>query len=277
MQENMEENGILHELSFSSTRSLLRKKQMEISKLKEIKEKLEGEFAVNNEESNALQQEAHQIKDDIQHLNDRYQARLEQLQALGLDPKCFAASVKDLQIENSKLKEVCKMERNEKEVLHEKSKDMDELLIENAFMEFSLSRLNDELDGLRATVMKFQESCQVLLEEKTTIVDEKSSLLSRLQIVTETMQKLLEKNSLLEKSLSDAKTELKGLKAKSTNLEEFCRLLNDEKYNLLNEISDLVSQLESVEAKLSNLEKMFIKLEEKYADAEKDKETTDNK
>ncbi|KAK7294359.1 hypothetical protein RJT34_17248 [Clitoria ternatea] len=88
------------------------------------------------------------------------------------------------------------------------------------------------------------------------------------------MQKLLEKNSLLEKSLSDAKTELEGLKAKSTDLEEFYRLLNDEKYNLLNEISDLVSQLESVEAKLSNLEKMFTKLEEKYADAE---ETTDNK
>ncbi|KAK7293838.1 hypothetical protein RJT34_16714 [Clitoria ternatea] len=225
---------------------------MEISKLKEIKEKLEREFAVNNEESNALQQEAHQIKDDIQHLNDRYQAILEQLQTLGLDPKCFTTFVKDLQIENSKLKEVCKIERSEKEVLHEKSKDMDELLIENAFMEFSLSRLNDELDGLRATVMKFQESYQVLQEEKTTVVDEKSSLLSQLQIVTE------------------------SLKAVSTDLEEFCRFLNNEKYNFLNEKSDLVSQLESVEAKLSNLEKMFTKLEEKYADVEKDKETIDN-
>ncbi|KAK7302062.1 hypothetical protein RJT34_12941 [Clitoria ternatea] len=102
------------------------------------------------------------------------------------------------------------MERNEKEVLCEKSKDIDKLLIENTFMEFSLSRLNDKLDRLRAIVMKFQESCQVLLEEKTTLVDEKSSLLSQLQIVTESMQKLLEKNSLLEKSLSDAKTELEG-------------------------------------------------------------------
>ncbi|KAK7302005.1 hypothetical protein RJT34_12883 [Clitoria ternatea] len=70
--------------------------------------------------------------------------------------------------------------------------------------------------------------------------------------------------------------ELEGLKAKSTDLEECCRLLNDEKYNLLNERSDLVSQLESVEEKLSNLEKMFTKLEEKYTDAEKDKETIDN-
>ncbi|KAK7405915.1 hypothetical protein VNO78_07527 [Psophocarpus tetragonolobus] len=276
IQEKVEENRNLNELTFSSTRSLLRRQQMEISKLKEIKEKLEREFAVNAEENNSLQQEAQQIKNDIQHLNDRYHAMLEQLQTLGLDPKCFAASVKDLQNENSNLKEICKVEHNEKEALREKSKDMDELLVENAFMEFSLSRLNDELDGLRATVRKFQESCQVLQEEKSAVVEEKSTLLSQLQIVTESMQKLLEKNALLEKSLSDSKTELEGLKAKSTDMEELCKLLNDEKYNLLNERSILVSQLESVEAKLSNLENMFTKLEVKYADSEKDKESTGN-
>ncbi|RDY13630.1 Protein NETWORKED 1D, partial [Mucuna pruriens] len=65
MQENVEENKILNELTLSSTRSLLRRQQMEISKLKEIKEKLEWEFAVNAEENNSLQQEAHQIKNDI--------------------------------------------------------------------------------------------------------------------------------------------------------------------------------------------------------------------
>ncbi|KAL9327906.1 hypothetical protein ACSQ67_002909 [Phaseolus vulgaris] len=276
IQESVEENRMLSEFTFSSTKSVFRRQQMEISKLKEIKEKLEQEFVTNSEENNALQQEAHQIKNDIQHLNNRYHAMLEQLQTLGLDPQCFAASVKDLQNENSNLKEVCKVERNEKEALLEKSKDMDELLIENALMEFSLSSLNDELNGLKATVKKFQESCHVLQEEKSTVVDEKSALLSQLQIVTESMQKLLEKNALLEKSLSDSKFELEGLKAKSGDLEEFCKLLNDEKCNLLNERSVLISQLESVEFKLSNLEKMFTKLEEKYADSEKDKESTCN-
>lgn len=84
MREIVEENKTLHELNFSSTRSL-KKQQMEISKLKEIKEKLEREFSVNVEESNALQLETHQIKDDIQYLNERYQAMLEQLQSLGLE------------------------------------------------------------------------------------------------------------------------------------------------------------------------------------------------
>ncbi|WVZ11119.1 hypothetical protein V8G54_015649 [Vigna mungo] len=274
MQDSVEENRMLSELTFSSTRSLFRRQQMEISKLKEIKEKLEREFVANSEENDALQQEAHQIKNDIQYLNNRYQAMLEQLQTLGLDPKGFAASVKDLQNENANLKEIFKVESNEKEALREKSKDMDELLLQNALMEFSLSSLNDELDGLKATVKKFQESCHVLREEKSTVVDEKSALLSQLRIVTESMQKLLEKNALLEKSLSDSKFELEGLKTKSSDLEEFCKLLNDEKYDLLNERSILVSQLESVELKLSNLEKMFTKLEEKYADSEKDKEST---
>ncbi|KAJ1399776.1 hypothetical protein SESBI_30079 [Sesbania bispinosa] len=167
------------------------------------------------------------------------------------------------------------MEHNEKEALHAKSKSTDELLIKNAFMEFSLSKLNDELDGLRATVKKFQESCQVLQEEKSILVDEKSTILSQLQTITESVQKLLEKNNLLEKSLSDVKIELEGLKAKSSEFEELCKLLNDEKYNLLNERSMLVSQLERVEEKLNNLEKKYTKLEEKYTGVEKDR-STDN-
>ncbi|KAL5098636.1 hypothetical protein RYX36_002963 [Vicia faba] len=275
MQEIVEENKTLHELNFSSTRSL-KKQQMEISKLKEIKEKLEREFSVNAEESNALQLETSQIKDDIQYLNERYQAMLEQLQNLGLNPNSLAASVKKLQNENSKLKEACQMEQGEKEALREKSKDMDEILIENAFIEFSLLRQSDELDELRETVKEIQQLCQVLREEKSILIDEKAALLSQLQVMTESMQKLLEKNSLLEESLSDAKIEFEGLRTKSDDLEECCKLLNDEKNNLINERSMLISQLKMVEAKLSNLEKKVTSLEEKYANVEKDKESAGN-
>ncbi|CAK8539177.1 unnamed protein product [Lathyrus sativus] len=275
MKEIVEENKTLHELNFSSTRSL-KKQQMEISKLKEIKEKLEREFSVNAEESNALQLETRQIKDDIQYLNERYQAMLEQLQSLGLNPNSLAASVKKLQNENSMLKEACQMEQGEKEALRKKSKDMDEILIENAFIEFSLLRQDDELDGLRGTVKEIQQLCQVLREEKSILVDEKMALLSQLQVMTEGMQKLVEKNSLLEESLSDAKIEFEGLRTKSDELEECCKLLNDEKNNLVKERSMLISQLEMVEAKLSNLEKKVTNLEEKYANAEKDKENAGN-
>ncbi|MED6182311.1 hypothetical protein PIB30_027421 [Stylosanthes scabra] len=270
-----EVNRTLHELNLSSSMSI-KKQQTEISKLKAINEKLEKEFAINAEESNHLQQETHQIKEDVLELNSRYQALLEQLQTLGLNPICFAESVKDLQRENSKLKDLCQIERNEKEALREKSRDMDELLIENASMEFSMYRLHNELDGLRETAKKCQESSEVLQEEKSILVAEKSTLLSHLQIIQESMKKQLEMNTLLEKSLSDAKIELEGTKAKSTHLEKLCKLLTDDKNNLLTERRVLVSQLESVEAGLGNLEKRFSDLEEKYSDVEKDKEKTDN-
>ncbi|CAL0315970.1 unnamed protein product [Lupinus luteus] len=275
MQQIMEENKTLHVLNFSST-GLVKDQQVEISKLKENKEKLEREFSVKVEESNAIQRESHQIKDELLGLNNRYQAILEELESVGLSPKCFAASVKNLQDENSKLKEVCKMDKDEKEALLQKSKDMDKLLREKTSMEFSMSGLNDELDGVRDALKKFQDLCQVLKEEKSVLVAEKSALLSQLQIITESMQKLLEKNTLLEKSLFDAKFELDGLRAKSSSLENFCNLLNNEKHNLINERSILVSQLESVEARLGNLEKRFTKLEEKYSDADKDRESKIN-
>ncbi|XP_057760694.1 protein NETWORKED 1A-like [Arachis stenosperma] len=275
MEGIAEVNRTLHGLNFSSSMSI-KKQQTEISKLKAINEKLEKEFAINPEETNGLQQEAHQIKEDVLDLNSRHQALLEQLQTLGLNPVCFAESVKDLQGENSKLKELCQMERNEKEALREKSKDMDELLIENAFMEFSMYTLYNELDGLRATAKKFQESSEVLQEEKSILVAEKSTFLSQLQIIQESMKKQLEMNTLLEKSLSDVKIELESTKAKSSHLEGLCKLLTDEKNNLLTERRVLVSQLESVEAGLGNLEKRFTDLEEKYSDVEKDKENADS-
>ncbi|CAL5209651.1 unnamed protein product [Lathyrus oleraceus] len=275
MQHIVEENKTLHVLNFAAT-GTVKDQQMEISKLKEIKENLEREFVVKVEESNHLLHESHQIKDEIHGLNNRYRAILEDLESVGLNPKCFAASVMDLQKENTKLKEVCKFEQDEKEALREKSKDMDKLLNEKSIMQCSISSLNDEVNELRDTVKKFKESCDVLKEEKSGLVGEKSALLSQLQIITESMQKLMEKNALLENSLSDSKIELEGLRAKSSSLEEFCNLLNNEKCNLLKERTVLVSQLESVEEKLSNLEKRFTKLEEKYSYMEKDKESKAN-
>ena len=275
MQQIVVENRTLHELNFSSTMAI-NNQRMEISHLKEIKERLERAVAVKDEESNALQREIQQIKDEIQGLTKRYQNILEQAEAVGLNPECFAASVKELQSENLKLKEAYKMEQVEKEALCEKSKDMDKLSRENALMENSLSRLNNELDGLRGAAVKFEKSCQALQEEKSIHVAEKATLLAQLQIITETMQKLFEKNTLLEKSLSDANLELEGLKAKSSSLKVVCESLNNEKANLLNERSILVSQLETVEARLSNLEERFTKLEEKCSDMERDKERTVN-
>ena len=273
MQRVKEENRSLSELSLSSTISL-KNLQDEIFSLKEMKEKLEQEVARKEDQSDSLQQEMGHLNEELKSLMSRYQAIMKQVDSVGLNPESLESSVKDLQEENSKLKEICKRDRDEKEVLYEKMKDMGKLSSENAILQGSLSGLNIELDDLREKVKKLQESCHFLQGEKSTLVAEKAALLSQLQIVTENMQRLLEKNTLLENSLCGANLELEQLRLKSKSLEEMCQMLNNEKSNLLNERSTLVAQLENVEQRLGKLEKRFTKLEEKYFDLEKEKEST---
>ncbi|XP_044500163.1 protein NETWORKED 1A-like [Mangifera indica] len=267
------ENQNLIKLNNSSTISV-NNLQNEIFNLNEIKKKLEEEIVLQVEKSNALQLEVHHLKEEITGLNRRYQALVDQVLSVGLNPEFLESSVKELQSENSKLKEFCQQHRDEKEALYEKLKNMDNLLEKNAALERSLSELSVKFEGSREKVEELKESCQFLQEDKSSLAAEKTTLLSQLQIMTENMQKLLEKNVLLEKSLAGANVELEGLRAKSKSLEEFCQLLKNEKSNLQNERSTLVSQLENVEKRLGNLENRFTRLEEKYADLVKEKEST---
>lgn len=273
LQQVKEENRSLNELNTSS-RSSIMNLQNEIFILKEMKDKLEQDLALQVGLSNSLQQEIYHLKEEIEGLNRRYQALIEQVCSVGLDPECLNSSVRDLQDENSKLKEVCKKDRDEKEDLYEKLRGMHELLERNVALERSLSEFNSKLEGSRERVKELQGSCQFLQGEKSGLVAEKAILLSQFQTMTENMQKLLDKDALLENSLSNANLELEGLREKSKSLEEFCQMLKNEKSNLQNERSTLVAQLENVEQRLGNLEMRFTRLEEKYTDLEKEKEST---
>ncbi|XP_044487435.1 protein NETWORKED 1A-like [Mangifera indica] len=273
IQKVKTENQNLIELNNSSNNSI-NNLQNEILSLKEMKKKLEEETVLQVDKSNALQLEIHHLKEEIIALNGRYQALVEQVLSVGLDPEFLALSVKELQVENSKLKEFCQQHRDEKEALYEKLKNMDNLLEKNAALQISLSELSVKFEWSREKVKELRESCQFLREDKSSLVAEKTTLLSQFQILSENMQKLLEKDVLLEKSLAGANVELEGLRAKSKSLEEFCQLLKNEKSNLQKERSTLVSQLENVEKRLGKLENRFTRLEEKYADLEKEKEST---
>ncbi|EXB51138.1 hypothetical protein L484_009102 [Morus notabilis] len=273
MQRVKEENWNLSELNFSSTISL-KNLQDEIFSLKAMKERLEHEVARREDQSDTLQHEIRHLKEEMESLKSRYHSIIMQVDSVGLNPDCLESFVKDLQDENSKMKEICKSERNEREVLYEKVKDMGKLSTENTMLHGSLSGLNIELEDLREKVKKLQESCHFLQGEKSTLVAEKAALLSQLQMITENMKKLMEKNNLLENSLSGANLELEQLRLRSKSIEEMCQMLNNEKSHLLNERSTLVSQLENVEQRLGKLEKRFTKLEEKYSDLEKEKDST---
>ncbi|KAL1197577.1 Protein NETWORKED 1A [Cardamine amara subsp. amara] len=266
-----EENQNISQLNDSSMISLQTQK-CEISILKDIKEKLEEEVARHINQSSAVQEEICRLKDEIDSLNRRYQLIMEQVKLAGLDPETLACSVRKLQDENSKLTELCNNQRDDKDALTEKLREMDNILRKNVALEKLLLESNTKLDGSREKTKDLQERCESLQGEKSEFIAERANLLSQLQIMTENMQKLLEKNSLLEKTLSGANIELQGVREKSKCFEEFFQLLKNDKAELIKERESLISQLNAVKEKLGVLEKKYTELEGRYADLQKDKQ-----
>ncbi|XP_010488311.1 PREDICTED: protein NETWORKED 1A-like [Camelina sativa] len=266
-----EENLNLSKLNDSSMITL-ESQQGEIHSLKEIKEKLEEEVARQINQSSAFQEEVCRLKDEIDSLNRRYQTIMEQVKLAGFDPESLACSVRKLQDENSKLTELCNHQRDDKDALTEKLREMDSILRKNVSLEKLLLESNTKLDGYREKTNDLQERCESLRREKSEFIAERANLLSQLQIMTENMQKLLEKNSLLETSLSGANIELQGVREKSKCFEEFFQLLKNDKAELIKDRESLLSQLNAVKEKLGVLEKKYTELERKYADLQREKQ-----
>ncbi|CAG7889497.1 unnamed protein product [Brassica rapa] len=263
-----EENRNLSDSSMIS----LETQRCEISTLKEVKGKLEEEVARQINQSSVLQEEIHRLKDEINSLNRRYQTIMEQVKLAGLDPESLACSVRNLQDENSKLTELWSHQRGDKDALTEKLREMDNILRKNVGLEKLLLESNTKLDGSREKTKDLQERCESLRGEKSEFTAERANLFSQLQIMTENMQKLLEKNSSLEASLSGANIELQCAREKSKCFEEFFQLLKKDKAELTKERESLISQLSSNKEKLGVLEKKFTELQGRYADLQRDKQ-----
>ncbi|KAF5738858.1 putative Kinase interacting (KIP1-like) family protein [Tripterygium wilfordii] len=273
VQAVKEENKGLNALNLSSSASI-GDLQDEISSLRETISKLEAEVELRVDQRNALQQEIYCLKEELNVLNKEHLAMTEQVESVGFNPEWFGSSVKKLQDENVHLKEISESDRSEKVDLLEKLKNLEKLLEKNALLENSLSDFNVELEAVRKKVKALEESCETLLEEKSTLTSEKGMLLSQLQSANENLEKLLEKNKILENSLFDANTELEGLRINFNNLENSSLLLNDEKSLLTAEKGSIGSQLDETRRRLEGLEKKNMELEETYSALEKERECT---
>ncbi|KAG2693701.1 hypothetical protein I3760_08G109300 [Carya illinoinensis] len=267
-----EENKSLNDLNLSSAVSI-KNLQDEIISLRETIGKLEDDVELRVDQRNALQQEIYCLKEELNELNKKHWAVLEQVESVGYDPEYFEPSVKELQDENSKLKEIYKADRSEKVALLEKLGIMEKLKEKNAVLENSHLDLNVELQGVGEQVKALEESCESLLGEKSTLVAEKANLISQLQIATVNLEKLSEKNNFLENSLSDAGAELEVLRVKFKSLEDSCLLLDNEKSGLITERENLVSQLEITKLRLEDLENRFTELEYKHTVLENERES----
>ncbi|KAK7345846.1 hypothetical protein VNO77_16458 [Canavalia gladiata] len=100
-----------------------------------------------------------------------------------------------------------------------------------------------------SSVKKLQDENSKLKETCEADKGEKEALLVKL----ESMEKLLEKNTVLENSLSDLNAELDSIRGKVNVLEETCQSLLVEKSTLAAEKGTLLSQLQATTEKLDNL------------------------
>ncbi|XXG68029.1 hypothetical protein AAC387_Pa06g1225 [Persea americana] len=272
IQRFEEENLTLNEQNRSSAMSI-KNLQDEIFSLKEVKGKLEEEVGLRVDERNALQQELYSLRGELNDLDRRHQDVIEQVESVGLNASCLRTSIKELQDENLKLKEICRGNEREKAILSEKLENMEKLLEKNALLENFLSDASAEMEGLRERLKTLQESFQSLQGEKLTLVAEKCLLVSQVESITQNIEKLSEKNSMLENSLSDVNVELEGLRAKAKNLEDSCQVLQDEKSSLVVERNGMVSQVETIRQCLENLEKTHAELAYKHSCLEKERES----
>ncbi|KAK9747725.1 hypothetical protein RND81_02G011600 [Saponaria officinalis] len=273
VQKVKDENKRLDDLNLSSVDSMKSMRE-EILGLKDGKEKLKLELELRLEERNALQQEIYCLKQDLDSLSQRHRDLSRQVESVGFDPESVGSSVKKLQDENSKLKESCQNSTTEISGLVERLSVMERLVQKNTVLEKSLSDLSAELDGARAKVEELEESCQLLMGEKSAVVTEKGTLEAQLQMTTENLEKLSQRNTLLENCLFDVNADLEMLRLKSKNLEESCKALNDRNSALVAEKEMLACELDLTHRRLVDLGKIHVELEEKYSSLEEERKST---
>ncbi|KAL0414494.1 UNVERIFIED_CONTAM: protein NETWORKED 1A [Sesamum radiatum] len=202
MQQVRDQNQSLSQSNLSSAVSM-ENMQNEILGLREIKERLENEVSYHNDLSNSLQQEILHLKEEIKGLNKSYQALVEQVEAAGLKPQCLETSMKSLQTENSKLRQLHEQNSNEKEIMLKKLESMQQLLDIKVSVESSLSDLN----SLREKSKGLQEICELLKNERSYLLTERGSLALKLENVERKLESLEKKYVGLEEKYADLEKE----------------------------------------------------------------------
>ncbi|XP_057507470.1 protein NETWORKED 1D-like [Actinidia eriantha] len=207
-----------------------------------------------------LQHEILKIKDDNKNLNE-----------LNLTS---TMSIKDMQNEifslkesKGKLQEEVELRVDQRNALQQEiyclKEELNELNKNHQAMSDQVKAVGFSTECFESSVKELQNEHSSLRETCERERSEKASLLEKLEI----MEQLLEKNALLEKSLSDLSAELEGAKRKINELEESFQSLLEEKSILLSEKATLTTQLQVATANLGKLSEENTFLENSLSDA----------
>ncbi|KAL8055067.1 hypothetical protein ABFS82_04G032200 [Erythranthe guttata] len=186
----------------------------------------------------SLQDEVRKYEEENKHLNELNESS--------------ALSIKDMQ------NEIYSLTESKGKLVEEVELRLDE---RNALQQ-EIYSLKEELNGLNQKHLSVSDEVKQLQDENSCLKDtsqresiEKAALLQKLVI----LEQLLEKNSILEMSLSDLNAELEAVRGKMEALEQSCRSLMEEKSTLVAELKATNENLEKLSENNTVLESSLSK------------------
>ncbi|CAN6305159.1 unnamed protein product [Urochloa humidicola] len=250
--KHTEEIHILREQNLS-TELMIKDLHRELEALKELNVKLQTEMGSHIGEKEALQRDFACQREEKENLEGIHHTLVDEMDALKTSAAMNHKLIEELQITNSKLKEVCAKNLVEKALLSEKLQEVEKLSEEYSLLENSLSDANAEMDALREKIKAFEASEGSLKDIISCHVSEKAILASELEILGKSLSDVSEKNSILDISLSDMKTELEDLRTKLKNSEESCQTHLANNSALSAEMDALRENIKALDASESSL------------------------
>ncbi|KAL8548240.1 hypothetical protein ACS0TY_007531 [Phlomoides rotata] len=204
----------------------------EVVKVKEENKHLDGLNSSSTLSMKDMQNEISSLRESKGKLEEEVELRLDQRNALQQEIYCLKEELNDLN-----KKQLSILDQVQAVGLNPES------------LGSSVKELQDENSSLKKTCHR--ES------------SEKAALLQKLEV----LDQLLEKNSLLEASLSDLNAELDAVRGKLEELEQSCQSLLEEKFTLLDEKATLLTQLQETNKNLEKLSENNTVLETSLSNA----------
>ncbi|KAK3140180.1 hypothetical protein QOZ80_5AG0397180 [Eleusine coracana subsp. coracana] len=270
LEKIREENRKLDDQNHSSTSVIIRL-QDEIISLKNAQRRLEEEVSRHVEEKKVLQHELSHLKDDRCDMDMKHFSIKEQIQVVNFNVESLQSLAQEVRDGNVELKEIIKSHEGLKTLYVENLMQLERTLEKNAHLERSLSAATAEIEGLREKKATLEDTCKHLNSKISGHQSERAMLISRIEGISHTMEKLSEKNVLLENLLSDNDTELDILRRKLKDLEESTQTLRNQNSVLRSEKRTLVREVDSINSALLSLETQYAELEGRHLDLEQDK------
>lgn len=242
LEKILEENQKLNDQSHSSSAVIIRL-QDEIISMKNVQQRLEEEVFQHVEDKKTLKHELSHLKEDRSDLERKHSTIKEQIESVNLNVESLQALAQELRDGNVELKEIVKNHESIELVHIDNLRQLERMTETNAHLDKSLSAATAELEGLRETKVALEESCMHLRSKISTHQSERAVLVAQIEVVSQTMEELLEKNVFLENSLSDANAELESLRRKLKELKESSEALQNQNSILQYERITLVHQV----------------------------------